>query len=80
MTSHLIEYVLLASVTAALALVLGTLSAWAVLTRVMDVPFLFSWGAVAQALGLALGLVVVLGGFGTWRILNTRPVPHLRAE
>ncbi|MFM9940127.1 MAG: ABC transporter permease [Hyphomicrobiaceae bacterium] len=80
MASHAIEYVLLATATAALALVLGTIAAWAVLTRIMEVPFLFSWSAVAQALGLALGLVVVLGGLGTWRILKTRPVPHLRAE
>ena len=78
--SHLVEYVLIAVATAALALVLGTIAAWAVLTRIMDVPFRFYWSAVAQAMGVALVLVLVLGGLGTWRVLATRPVPHLRSE
>jgi putative ABC transport system permease protein len=46
----------------------------------MDVPFTFSWRAVAMALGLSAGLVVVFGGLGTWQILRTRPVPYLRSE
>ncbi len=77
---HAIEYVILAAVTAAVALVIGSIAAYVTLTRVMDVLFTFSWGAVAQALAISLGLVVVLGGFGTWRVLAAPSVPHLRSE
>jgi putative ABC transport system permease protein len=80
LATHAIEYALLAAATALLALGLGSLAAWAVLTRVMEVPFTFSWGAVAQALGVAMALVLVLGGLGTWRVLMTAPVPQLRSE
>ncbi len=80
MTSHALEYLLLAVATAALALVLGSLSAWAVLARIMEVPFVFSGRAVAQALGVALALVLALGGLGTWRVLRTPSVPQLRSE
>ena len=80
MRTHAIEYGLLATATAALAVLMGSIAAWAVLARVMEVPFIFSFGAVAQALGVALGLVALLGGLGTWRVLRTPPVPHLRSE
>ena len=59
---------------------LGSLSAWAVLARIMEVPFVFSGRAVAQALGVALALVLALGGLGTWRVLRTPSVPQLRSE
>jgi hypothetical protein len=44
------------------------------------VDFAFSGAAAAQAIGLAVGLVGVFGGFGTWRVLNAPAVPYLRAE
>ncbi|MFM9848986.1 MAG: ABC transporter permease [Hyphomicrobiaceae bacterium] len=78
--SHLFEYALLAAVTALLAIVLGGLVAWIAVTQVMDLPFAFSWTAVAQALGVALTLVAVLGGIGTSRVLRAPAVPYLRAE
>lgn len=77
---HLIEYVLLATATALIAVLFGTLTAWVVLTQVMDLEFTFSWAAVAQAVGVALALVLVFGGLGTWRVLSARPVPYLRSE
>ena len=79
-TVHLIEYVVLAAATALLALVLGSVAAWLVLTRVMEVPFTFSWAAILQALSLAIGLVLAFGTFGTWRVLNAPAVPYLRSE
>lgn len=80
LTSHAIEYGVLASVTALFAIALGAFSAWVALTKVMDVQFTFSIAAVAQALGLALGLVMLFGGLGTWAVLRAPSVPYLRAE
>jgi putative ABC transport system permease protein len=77
---HLAEYLILATVTAAVALAVGALGAWAVLTYLIKVPFFFSGGAVAQALLLSCGLVVALGMAGTLRVLASRPVPYLRGE
>jgi putative ABC transport system permease protein len=77
---HVLEYGMLALATSLLALAVGGLAAWLVLTRVMDVPFMFSWRAATQAVALALGLVLTLGALGTWRVLKAPAVPYLRAE
>jgi putative ABC transport system permease protein len=78
--AHILEYLLIAVATAGFAVAFGALSAWVALENVMDVPFTFSWGAVALALGLASGLVVVFGGLGTLQVLRARPVPYLRSD
>lgn len=80
LTSHALEYALLAVVTAGFAIALGALAAWATLEFVMDVRFTFSWLAAAQAVGVASLLVLVLGGLGTWQALSARPVPYLKSE
>jgi putative ABC transport system permease protein len=78
--SHLAEYLVLALLTSAIALLIGGIAAWITLTSVMDVEFSFSASAAAQALLAATGLVAVFGGFGTWHVLRARPVPYLRSE
>ncbi len=80
LTSHALEYAILAGVTAIFAVLLGAFAAWVALTNVMDVPFILSPAAVAQALGVSLGLVMVFGGIGTWAVLRARAVPYLRSE
>ena len=80
LSAHLLEYLLLGSATALIAVGLGTLAAWITLTAVMDVQFLFSVRAVLEALGLSLGLVLIFGGYGTWRTLQAPVVPYLRSE
>ncbi len=78
--SHLAEYGILALVTAAIATLLGTVAAWVTVARVMKLDFVFSGWAVAQAVLIALALIATFGGIGTWRVLQARPVPHLRSE
>ena len=80
LSSHGIEYAILATVTAVLSIVLGSVVAWVALTQVMDLEFEFSFNAVAQALGVALGLVLAFGSIGTWAVLRAPPVPVLRSE
>jgi putative ABC transport system permease protein len=80
LTSHLLEYAILAGVTALVAVILGGLAAWVALTSVIDVPFVLSPSAIGQALGLSLALVVVFGGMGTWAVLRAPAVPYLKSE
>ncbi len=80
LSAHILEYLLIALSTAGFAVGFGALAAWIALEQVMDVTFAFSWGAVAQALALASGLVVLFGGLGTLQVLRARPVPYLRSE
>ncbi len=77
---HLTEYLILAALTAVVALGVGAVGAWAALTYLIKVEFVFSWSAVAQAMALAVALVVAMGLAGTARVLSARPVPHLRGE
>jgi putative ABC transport system permease protein len=80
LTSHALEYLILAVLTSGIALVIGSLAAWVTVSRVMDLPFTFSPRAAAEALLLAVALVAVFGGYGTWRVLKAAPVPVLRAD
>ncbi len=80
LTAHTLEYLILAAVTAGFAIMLGGLASWIATTQVMDLPFTLSWPAIAQALGVSIFLVLVLGGLGTWQVLQARPVPYLKSE
>jgi putative ABC transport system permease protein len=77
---HLCEYLVLAALTAVVAMVIGALGAWAVLTYLIKVQFTFSWTAILEAMALSIGLVLAFGLIGTARALAARPVPYLRGE
>ena len=76
----MLEYGVLALAAAAVALGLGTLSAWLVLHYAMQIDLMFSWTAILSSAGAALGLVLLFGIFGTHQVLRARPMPLLRAE
>jgi putative ABC transport system permease protein len=78
--SHLAEYAILAVLTSFISLVIGSIAAFAVLSLAMEIDFKFSTMAAAQALLVAVALVALFGGFGTWRVLRAPPVPYLRSE
>lgn len=80
LVSHFAEYLMLAAATAMFAVLLGAIAAYVAVRHVMDIEFTLAWMPVAQALLLALGLVALFGGFGTWAVLRARPVPYLRSE
>jgi putative ABC transport system permease protein len=80
LVSHLIEYATLALATSAIALLAGSIAAWITASRIMDFPFSFSGRTAAEAMLLALALVALFGGYGTWRVLREPPVPYLRSE
>ena len=78
--AQLIEFGLLGAATAALAVVIATLTAWALCRFAFDVAFVFSPRAAAETVLLALLLVLAVGTLATWRVLSANAAPYLRAE
>ncbi|MBC7505789.1 MAG: FtsX-like permease family protein, partial [Sandarakinorhabdus sp.] len=74
----LAEYGLLALIVSGLALLLGGLAGWYVITQVFKLEFQPDWAPVAGTV-LAGGTVTVLLGLaGSWRALSARPNAVLR--
>jgi putative ABC transport system permease protein len=80
LAAHFAEYALLAAITGLFAIALGSAAAWIAVAHVMEIEFSFSWAPVFHALLMALALVALFGGLGTWSVLRARPVPYLRSE
>jgi putative ABC transport system permease protein len=78
--AQLMEFGLLGTATAALAVAIATLTAWALCRFAFDVAFMFSPRAAAETVLLALALVLAIGLLTTWRVLSTKAAPYLRAE
>ena len=78
LTTHFVEYGILAVCTALIAILVGGVCAWIVVGKVMKLEFTFGVMAVVQALTVAVALVGLFGGLGTWRVLTARAVPYLR--
>ena len=75
-----VEYGLLGIVTAAIAGVIGSLAAWAVLTQVMDWGWSFIPWAVISTLLLCSAITLAFGFVGTWRALGQPAAPLLRND
>jgi putative ABC transport system permease protein len=78
--AELLEFALLGLATAALALLIATVTAWALCKWAFEVPFVFSPLAATQTVLLALAFVLAIGGIATWRVLSAKAAPYLRAE
>jgi putative ABC transport system permease protein len=77
---YLWEFSLLAIVSAALAILLGSFGAWLFLHLKLDTTLEVAPGVVAGVLALALVLALVLGFWGSWRALGAKAAPFLRNE
>jgi len=78
LAAYVLEYLLLGFATAAFGVAAGSIAAWAVVTRVMDLAFVWLPGpALAAAFG-ALVLTVLFGLIGTFSALGQKPAPVLR--
>jgi putative ABC transport system permease protein len=73
-----LEYMLIGLATAVFALAAGWLSAWFVVSQVMNLPSSFSPAVAALTVVLALVLTVGIGLAGTWRVLGQKAAPVLR--
>ena len=77
---HAAEFALLGAVTGTIATAVGTVTAWAVTTRVLEQDWVFLPGVAAGATGFCVLLTLGLGLLGTWRALGEPAAPHLRNE
>ena len=76
---QLIEYALLAGALAIVALGLGSLTAWLVVTQLFEFDWLPDWGEVLAVLGLGLVTVLVFAVGGSLPLLKAKPAQALRA-
>lgn len=77
---YLAEYGLLGLATGILATGIGAAASWAVTEFVMATDWVFLPGAAAGVVILAVGITIVVGFAGTWRVLGRKAAPYLRNE
>lgn len=78
LTAYALEYGALGLATAAFGLLAGTIAAYFIITRVMNMPFGADLSGAVPAAALAVVVAVTLGLLGTWRVLSQKPAPYLR--
>ena len=74
------EFVILGGAASAVAAVVGCAMAWGVLTKVLHLEAAILPLPVVVTLALGVAAVALAGFAGTWRALQARPAPYLRAE
>jgi putative ABC transport system permease protein len=74
------EYLLIGAATAAFAIIAGGISAWFVVSRIMNLQSAFMPEVAFSTLLIALVLTVGFGLLGTWRILGQKAAPMLREQ
>ncbi len=74
------EYGLLGLVTAALAAVVGSIAAWAVLRFLMNIDWVLLPQTVAVTVIGATAIILAIGVAGTWHTLGQKTAPLLRNE
>jgi putative ABC transport system permease protein len=80
LSSFLIEFGMLGALAGLIAAGVGTLAAYAVVTRLMRIDWVFLPFPLGATVGLAVVLSLVIGFAGTWRALGAKPAPVLRNE
>lgn len=78
--AELLEFGVLGLATSLLAVLIATITAWALCTFAFDLDFLFAPMAAVRTVLLALALVLGVGAIATWRVLSVKAAPYLRAE
>jgi len=78
--AELLEFGVLGLATSVLAILIATITAWALCTFAFDIKFVFTPWAAIQTVLLALALVLAVGAITTWRLLSVKAAPYLRAE
>jgi len=77
---YVIEYALMGFITALVAMVLGTLAAWLVMTGIMQANWIWQPGILIGTAFGGMAITVLFGFLGTWRALGAKAAPVLRTE
>jgi putative ABC transport system permease protein len=80
MAAYLIEYALLGLVASVVAVGLGILGGWVVVTRVLNLEWALSWPPLLATVAGGMIVTISLGLIGTWAALRVRPNTVLRSE
>lgn len=75
---QLIEYVALAATLAVVALGIGSLAAWLVITQLFEFDWLPDWGQVLAVLGLGVFVVLAFALGASLPLLRAKPAQALR--
>jgi putative ABC transport system permease protein len=78
--SLVIEYAALGLATAAFAIVAGSLSAWAIISFIMELDWQFSFATATITALLSLVVTVAAGLITTWSALRASPARVLRVD
>ncbi len=76
---HAIEFALLGLITSLLALLAGTVAAWAICRFILDIGFIFDAQAALLTVAGGAGAVLLFGLIGAVAALEVRPARVLRA-
>ena len=76
----LLEYGILSAVTSLIASFVGALASWAVMTRIMQLDWIFLPKALATTIAACAAVTLSVGAIGTWRALSQKAAPLLRNE
>lgn len=78
--AFVLEYGILGLATGAIAAVIGSVAAWAVIVFLMESPWVLLPAAMAATLAAGLLVTLAVGFAGTWRALGQKAAPYLRNE
>jgi putative ABC transport system permease protein len=78
LSAYALEYGLLGLATVVFGLLAGSLAAYFIVERVMNLSFTLDLSGAILASALAVLVSVGLGLAGTWRILSQKPAQYLR--
>jgi putative ABC transport system permease protein len=76
--AYALEYMMIGLATAVFAVIAGSLAAWMIVSRLMNLGFVWQVGSAAGVVAAALVVTVGLGLLGTLVALNQKPATVLR--
>jgi putative ABC transport system permease protein len=76
--AYALEYLMIGFATAVFGVIAGSVAAWLIVTRLMNLSFIWQAGSAAGVVASALVVTVGLGLVGTLLALNQKPASVLR--